>query len=1263
MDERESVTPEARFGAQLRALREREGLSIRQLAAALHRAHSGIVDYEQGRRLPLVDVVEQYEDHFGLARGTLGALREQARAQRAEDPLDGTCPDDLGIVACPYKGLHAFQYEDAGLFFGREAQVDGVCERLERTRFVAVVGASGSGKSSFVRAGLIAGVRARHDDRDAPVVLLTPGEHPVQRLAGAFATAIGVDMSEEDLRGDRDRLRREIRAVAAPRVLVVVDQFEELFMRCDDKRERTCFVDSLIAAWRDPASPVSLVVAVRADFYGRIAEHPELAAAVVGHQELIGALTTADLRRAIELPAAACGLVVQHGLAETIIEDLAGEPGALPLLSHALLETWKRRRRLTLTVSGYLEAGGVRGAIAQTAEHTLQRLPEADQRIARSIFLRLTDVDERTQPTRRRIEHDELAATSQTAGGTERVLGTLARARLITIDERSVEMAHESLIRHWPRLGGWIDADRAGLLVHRRLTEAAGEWDAHERDPGALYRGTRLAVAEEWASDHMDDLSVLERAFLRSSAELERDEQAAAKRKTRRLRVLAAGLAALTAIVALVAASALHQRGEARRQAARATSLALASSSLPLLDTRPDVALLLGLEAYSASPLPEARGAVVTALRLARGPASEGILRGHANAVRKVAFGPGGRTLASMGADNTVRLWDVRAHRQVGAPLTGKGYVSDVAFGPPGRVLAATIDRGRLRLWDVRTGKPFSGPPASSVRRIEFTNMAFSRDGRRLAVIVDLDTIRLWDVDARTFVGTPMSGREPAADIAFSRDGRTLASPGVFAIELWNTRTSTRHGRALRSVAGPRTALAFSPDGRTLASAGGLDGTIRLWDVATSAPRGQPLRGHTDRVTSLAFSPDGRTLASASADKSIRLWDARTRTQRGEPLTGHAGVVEDVAFSPDGRRLASAGADTTIRLWDVRAALRSADRLKGHAAVLSLAFSPDGRTLASAGLDGAARLWDVRRQRLRTALRGHTRSINAVGFSRDGRMLASAGADSTIRLWNADTERQLGAPLTGPRRTISAPPRRMNIVSTYDSVAFSGDGRTVLSSGRGSDGTLLWDVRTGGRTLLRRNDVAAALAPDGRTIASVGVDSRIRLWDARNRKPRGASLAGHTEPVTTIAFSPDGRTLMSGSFDKTLRVWDVRSHKQLGAPLTGHTASVSSVAFSADGRTLATGSADRTVRLWDARTHKQLGRPLPGRLNSPVAFSPDGRTLASISGTGTIRLWTRLLWRSLAELRSEVCDLVGGGLTRAEWAQHAPGIPYRNGCA
>lgn len=1266
-------TPEARFGAELRRLRLSADLTLRKLGERLHRSHTAISGYETGRTFPSAEVVEQYQTYFGVLDGSLLERHERTRLERLASPSDGVLDPGLrarGHAVCPYKGLHAFESHDRCLFFGRRELVDDVLARLANARFVAVVGASGSGKSSFVRAGLLPGIQMPAPaGAELRVALLTPGEHPLESLAGTVSAALGgsVRLRSDDLRSDPDALGRATREPGGGPLAIVVDQFEELFTICRDEAERRDFVDSLIGAWRGPASRVTLIVGLRADFYGRVTRYPRLQEAVVAHQTLIGPMCSADLRRAIELPAAACGLLLQPGLAETVLQDLSGEPGALPLLSHALLETWKRRRGSMLTLSGYREAGGMHGALAQTAERTLLDLPPADQPVARSIFLSLAEVGEGVEPTRRRVQRAELSMHAPSAEGLDRVLGVLADARLISVDASTVVVAHEALIRHWPRLRGWIDADLEGLLLHRRVADAAREWDRLGREDGALYRGSQLAAAGQWADDHPDLLSRLERGFLaagqaladgalRAERERARLALATAARRARRRLVVAIATAIATVLVAGLAIVAVTQRRTAERQATEATSLALASSASALLASRPDVSLLLALAAERTRPSVQARSSALAALTTARQPPVVAILRGHTDFVRSVAFSPDRRILASAGSDMTIRLWDVSAHAEVGAPMIGHtGAVEAVAFSPDGRELASGSQDRTIRLWDVRghrqLGRPLSGH-TNAVNAV-----AFSPDGRAVASASTDGTVRLWDVQTHRPLGQPMTAYAGEVDaVAFSPDGTLLASGGWdHTIRLWDVRTHKQLGAALRSK-DIVTSVAFSPDGRTLASAG-WDHRIRVWDLRTRTQLGPALSGHEDAVSSVAFSPDGRELASGSVDDTVRVWDARTHEPIGPPLIGHTDTVSSVAFSRDGRTLASGSADETVRLWDVGGVREPRAAMPGDTGtVAAVAFSPDGRTLASGSWDDTVRLWDVRsRAQLGAPLRADGAPVYSVAFSPDGDTLASASADKTIRLWEVRTRRQLGRPLTGNRAAV-------------DGVAFSPDGRTLASAGW--DHTVrLWDAATHrqiGRPLVGHDDIveSVAFSPDGRTLASASVDDTIRLWDVPTHRPLGGPLRGHTDAVTSVAFSPDGRLLASGSWDYTVRLWDVRSHKQVGSALTGHSGSENAVAFSPDGATLASASDDNTILLWDVRTHMALGIPLAGHGDSveSVAFSPDGRSLASASYDRTVRLWPRVLWRGDAELRAQACELVSSGLSRSEWSRYAPGLPYRPTC-
>jgi WD40 repeat protein/transcriptional regulator with XRE-family HTH domain len=1220
------------FPAQLRRLRRERGLSLADLARQTHYSKGYLSKIETGVKRATVDVARQC-DHILRAEGELLRLvRESAPAERGGGPAA-----DTGAPACPYRGLAAFTPQDAAWFFGRERATAALVERVfQRVGGgpLLLVAPSGAGKSSLLNAGLVPALRRPGGfpmpgaDR-WPVVALTPTAHPLDELLERTAKVLGSDLDLTAARlADRpEALLDAVRACsddASPgpdgrrpppvRPVLLVDQFEELFTLCSDEDERRSFVRVLHVVSTCP-DPAVVVLGVRADFSGRCLELPGLAPLFTEGLFVLLPMSVAELRESIARPAELAGVTLEPGLVPLLLRDagLRDEPaggsrspapedtpsGALPLVSHALLATWQQREDTTLTVAGYERTGGIQGAIARTAETVFAQLYPAEQKSIRRILSRLVHVsDDGTVTTRRRTGRSALMGQLGDADAASAALDAFVRARLITVDQDTVELTHEALLHAWPRLRGWIHADRAGLLIHQQLAHAAAEWEREHRDPSTLYRGTRLDTVRAWADelDGRGGLAPREEAFLRASQAEEDTRRLLARRQIRFRQALFVILAVLLGLAVTAGGLAYQQRSGALDQERVARSQALAVQSTSLAGGQPEASMLLAEEAYRADPTPEARGALLST----QAQAFSARLVGHRGPVNAVAFAPHGQLLATAGEYGTVQLRRTTDHRTI-ATLTVPGLVRSVAFSPDGRTLAATSTDGPVRIWDTADHRLRTLLPAATDKA---RAVAFDPRGRTLAVAADDGSVQLWDTGGGHASEVRLVGHTGHVDtLAYAPDGRTLASGGSDrTVRLWDT----DRARALAVLKGHTDevlGVAFAPDGRSVAS-GGVDRTVRLWDVARRRATAT-LTGHSDDVNAVAYTPDGTTVVSAGGDGTTRLWDVRT----GRPaaiLAGHTDYVMSVAVNPAGTTLATGGFDQSVVLWDLRGPVLTA---RPFTEVSQAAYSPDGKLLATADADHTIRLWDVARQRVVTTFRGHRESVFSVAFAPDGRTLASAGSDGTVRLWDIPSHRAL-ATLTGHTGDVF-------------SVAFAPDGRTLASAG--ADRTVrLWDVATHRQlaVLAGHTDYAndVTFSPDGRTLASAGDDLTVRLWDLAGHRLL-ATLTGHTGAVRGVAFSPDGSTLASSGNDGTVRLWDVR-HRRLEASLTGHTGSVRGIAFSPDGRLLASSGSDRTVRLWDVPGRRPWAT-LTGHTNAVwgVAFAPDGRTVASSSNDGTVRLW------------------------------------------
>ncbi|MGW0756932.1 nSTAND1 domain-containing NTPase [Streptomyces sp. NPDC002814] len=1217
--------PVQRFASELRKLRAKAGgITYRALAQRAGYSVTTLSQAAAGEQLPTLPVALAY---VGACGGDLAEWEARWKEAVEESAGDGSRDDDGSLT--PYRGLARFESGDSGLFFGREQLTADLIDLLRRRRFAAVFGPSGSGKSSLLRAGLIPVLRQtqERDLRPAAIRILTPGERPARSHGPLLTPATPGDGS------------------AGADTFVIVDQFEEVFTLCHDAAERARFIDLLLAA-RQPESRLRVLLAVRGDFYGRCAEHRDLADALRDANLLAGAMSPAELRDAVVKPAMAAGLTVERALTTRLVKEVADAPGGLPLLSHALLETWRRRRGKTLTMAGYEAAGCLDGAIAKTAEEVYGRFTEGQAAAARRVLLRLIAPGDGTPDTRCPVERAELPGTGR--GDTAQVVEALARARLLTLDGDTVELAHEALITAWPRLRGWTEEDRERLRAHRNLTEAAHAWQELNREKGALYRGSRLAAAQEhFGGAPSEDLTDLEHAFLKASGDHE-------QKGRRRYRLVLTAVTTALCLALIAAGLAVGQWRSAVTAQHLAQSRQLAAQSGALLDSEPDLAALLAVHAYRTSPTREATAALYAASAL---PLRKRLVSGT-GPVDSIALSRDGHTLAANSRDGKVRIWDLPEGR---LRHTFAGYDSgEVAvFSPDGRTLAVAAVRGAhgtIGLLDPVTGRKLRTitVPDGSVR-----GMAFSPDGRTVAASSPA-AVRVWDVATGRKQRSFTSQVDPQA-VAFGADGRTVAAVDNGRVRVWDV--ATGRTRTAHDSQSQRDAVVFSPDGRTYADVR-TDGSVQLRETATGIVR-RTIRDGPIGWNKVAFAPDGRTLAIPGPGDTVRLWDTASGTARATVTAGHHGRgVMDMALSADARTLVtSSNPDSTVRVHSL-----STDHprttLRGHAStsIDDMAFSPDGRTVATVHQGppgrGSVWVWNVRTgEREATlaldtdlALRGKQPPIpvwrlGAVGFSPTGRALAARAKKSgaVIEVRDVATGRLRKSRALGATRAV-----------------FSPDG-TRLASADGKGTVRIWHLSTGAlhtvHTGRGRTVRTVAFTPDGRTLAVVGIGAsdEVTLLDAatgrtqRTIRPSGGPLS--------LAFSPDGHTLATaGLSDGVVKTWDARTGRlQDGFSLSGE---VASLAFSPDGRTLAASSA-RGVQLWDLAT-SQIRTTLPTRSPAAVAFSPDGRTLA-ISRGDSVELRNVDLPDPARALRN-ICEAVGTTLTPLERSRYLHDQSAETGC-
>ena len=1021
---------------------------------------------------------------------------------------------EIDTPSNPFPGLRPFEFAESHLFFGREDQIDSLIEKLKDTHFLAVVGTSGSGKSSLVRAGLLPaliGGMMSHAGSAWHVALMRPGNDPIGNLAGmlnsrdAFGSeeeenrSLQIAITEATLRRGNLGLVEAVRQVNMPsseNLIVIADQFEELFRvgqrvkKEDAENHKAAFVKLLLEASGQREANIYVVLTMRSDYLGDCAQFWDLPEAINEGQYLIPRMTLNQRREAITGPVAVGGAEITPRLVHRLINDVGDDPDQLPTLQHALMRTWDKwkegnRSKEPIDLRHYEAIGGMDEALSQHADEAYHELPDELRKTAEKVFKALTEKGPDNREIRHPITLGEICTVvkAQEADVVAVIDVFRHRGRSFLMPPADtplsagslIDISHESLIRVWMRLKEWVDKEVESAHQYQRLADRAMLYAKGEegllRDPGlqlALNWRKQNEPNLAWARRYHPGLSSalaglsaqqrqleLEKAFDQTMRFLNDSEKQRAAESEEQAR--------------------LQRLDEERKQRemAQAQALALAEERRQRAEAEAKFAIA-------------SRRTMVTLIVLS--------LVALATAV----FAIKQKKVAEQKTNEAIKQ---------GRTIRQLLYVSDM------NLAQKSFDDNNLALGYELLNNYLPAPEAPT------------EDLR------DFDWYYLWRLHHNESA-TLLEHADYVYSVGFSPDSKVLASGS------WDKTIKLREvntGKLLNTLEGHSNyiySVAFSPDGKVLASGSG-DKTIKLWEVSTGKLL-NTLEGHGDSVYSVGFSPDGKALASGSGDKTIKLWEVGTGKLLNT-LQGHANSIYSAGFSPDSKVLASGSADKTIKLWEVGTG-KLLNTLQGHAGyVLSVAFSPDGKVLASGSADKTIKLWEVSAGKLLNTLEGHADYVRSVAFSPDGKVLASGSADKTIKLWEVSTGKLLNT-LEGHGDSVY-------------SVAFSPDGK-VLASGSADKTIKLWEVSIGKllNTLEGHSDYvySVAFSPDGKALASGNGDKTIKLWEVSTGKLLN-TLEGYADYVLSVAFSPDGRVLASGSRDKTIKLFFAATDEEVEA--------------------------------------------------------------------------------------------------------------------
>jgi WD40 repeat protein/transcriptional regulator with XRE-family HTH domain len=1269
------------FGGLLRQLRAEAQLTQEELAEAAKLSPRSVSDLERGiNRTARKDTAELLADALGLGGPTrelfVAAARGRSPAEDVLAALEGRTPTaDRGAGrrtrGCPYRGLLPFTESDAETFYGRERLAAELAMKLAARAagggMVVVTGASGSGKSSLLRAGLLPiltrGQQIPGSDR-WPRIVMTPTKDPLTELAARLAAVGGPDALavRDGLARHPDQAHLAIRSAVlaaaarrdeelsaadedAERLVLVVDQFEQVFTLNPDlggEATRQAFITALCSAAADPAGPgqvppALVVIAVRGDFWDRCAAVPELVGALQDGQFVVGPMTESELRLAITGPAAAAGLHIDPTLTDTILGDLrvAGvdrSAGVLPLLSQAMALTWEQREGDRLTSRGYAQAGGVSQAVQTGADRAYGALPSGQQAIAREVLRRMTVASRDGGLARRPVTRQDLYAALPEASRSDidAVLDAFAAERLTVLDGDKAQLSHDVLLRAWPRLRGWLEEDQASWILYGQLADAAAAWHDSHGDPSFLYRGAQLTTLQQavtrWSAspERYPALTGTQDKFLTAS-------QRAATRGTRRRRSSVAVLTLLTVAALLASVFAFQQRSSSLRQRDQAIFNEISAEAFQISSTNPSLAAQLTLAAYR---MRQTQDLATQLLGTENIPLSAPLATNSNSPVESVAVSPDGRTLASGNTDGVIRLWNIRNSmypRPLDQLMTHGSYTSSLAFSPDSGTLAAVVSPsssgvGAIWLWDV-----------SSPAHARMLGQPLSPSGQSLS----------------------QDNYSYANAVAFSPDGRILATggsvnsastPGHSTIQLWDMHNPARPqplGRYMTSDIYVQS-LAFSPDGHTLAAseiAVSSAGTVQLLNVSNAThPQVSGSLAASINSAPATFSR-GDILAAGNKNGGIQLWDAANPVNPrplGSIAVNSSSVIYLAMFGPDGQTLATEDSAGTVQMWNVvnpaqPQPLSQPFSGKSNGGISSLAFSPDGRTLVTGDGNGIVQIWNIPPAVPAGSPGG---VITSMAFSADGHVLASLDSNGSAKIWDVANR--------AAYKLLSQLPTARN--QRVNSLIYSPDSPVIaeleMSSQTGAGSVQLWNVAHPAMPKPLGNPLTSPLPGgvssiafdrDGRTLA-IGSPGTIQLWKIDNLEhpqPGPQILIGSDgdPPIATMAFSPDGRILASVDYGGTIRLWNVTRPQVAQVPLgLAKTNIVSNYSrsptliYSPNGHVLTLLTEKGTVELWNvadpAKPHRVRQLPvITNGLAGSIALSSAG-ILVTDDIDGAIQLWT-----------------------------------------